>query len=196
MIHDHVYGTIPYGGPFAVGQYAQVDRIFSSTDVENYASLIGDFNPLHQPNSTELLDHPLRRSSESLVHGMLVASLFSRIFGTITPGAVYLQQSLRFVKPVYVGMSVTGRTRIMEIQNFKRKGGIILTCDTLVFYDDDDDDDYHKEDEAHVNDDDDKENNVTWIPKKSSWIITGEAKIWLPLASGQGTTPTAASSNR
>eukprot|EP00529_Nitzschia_sp_RCC80_P037036 CAMPEP_0113444314 /NCGR_PEP_ID=MMETSP0014_2-20120614/2603_1 /TAXON_ID=2857 /ORGANISM="Nitzschia sp." /LENGTH=152 /DNA_ID=CAMNT_0000335323 /DNA_START=1 /DNA_END=457 /DNA_ORIENTATION=+ /assembly_acc=CAM_ASM_000159 len=42
----------------------------------------------------------------SVVHGMLVAALFSSIFGCIAPGCVYLNQTLDFKKPVYVGDTV------------------------------------------------------------------------------------------
>jgi acyl dehydratase len=37
------------------------------------------------------------------MHGMLGASLFSKVFGTLFPGegTIYLKQSLNFLKPMY-----------------------------------------------------------------------------------------------
>ena len=160
-----VQGTIPYGGKgVAVGQSAFVHRTFSEQDVHTFGQLIGDQNPLHTHLKkadipAELRDHHLLQWKQStpslspsssdaitnnhhpswetrpLVHGMLSASLFSCIFGTLVPGAVYLRQNLSFVQPLYADTSVVGRCTIVKIRDWSRrrsKGGVVLTCETTV----------------------------------------------------------------
>lgn len=140
-----VRGSIPAGGNgVAVGQIAETDRSFTAEDISSFGKLVGDENPLHQrwamDNLPDVLEnHPMLSFSDddpkvtrNLVHGMLVSSLFSSIFGTLIPGAVYLKQTLAFSRPVYVDELVTGRITIERIRHWRRKG-LVLTCDTLVF---------------------------------------------------------------
>jgi acyl dehydratase len=65
-----------------------------------------------------------------VVHGMLVACLFTSIFGTIYPGAVYTQQSLDFKRPVYTDMVVVGRVTVQRMRAWKN--GVLVTCDTTA----------------------------------------------------------------
>ena len=151
--HTVVRGSIPAGGNgVAVGQYAASDRVFSAEDVALFGNLVGDPNPLHTQWDLDHLPallerhpmiHPDKNAegiisndnhptySKILVHGMLVSSLFTSIFGTLIPGAVYLKQSLEFARPVFVGEKVTGTIAIERIRRWRRKG-LILTCDTTV----------------------------------------------------------------
>lgn len=154
-----VTGTIPHGGRgVAVGQFAQVHRAFSQDEVATFGRLVGDENPLHRTwdNNGEIVPdvvrhHPLiswqrdehgGESARAVVHGMLVSSLFSSIFGTLIPGSVYRKQSLDFLKPVYVDEHVLGRVTVTSIRTFPRQQkrprrgaepGVVLTCDTNVF---------------------------------------------------------------
>ena len=141
--HHEISGTIPPGGVgVALGQFAEVERVFTQEDVDKYGRLIDDGNPLHQrwskskvPSLVE--SHPLLvwkedgSSTMPIAHGMLASGLFSCIFGSLIPGAVYLKQTLDFRKPVYVDSVVTGRVSISRIRHWKRKG-LIITCDTKV----------------------------------------------------------------
>lgn len=122
-----------------VDQYIEVDRVFSVDEVAQYARLVGDGNPLHREWSKTgdlpdlIKNHPMvhweKESTKVLVHGMLASSLFSCLFGRHIPGAVYLQQSLDFRRPVYAKEVVTARVIVTRIR--KRKGRI-LTCNTVV----------------------------------------------------------------
>ncbi len=73
---------------------------FSQDEVNRFAEVTGDKNPVH-------LDAAYAANTmfkKPIMHGMLSASLFSKVFGTLFPGegTIYLKQSLAFLKPMYV----------------------------------------------------------------------------------------------
>ena len=84
----------------AIGQAYSVKFSFNQDNVIAFAEVTGDKNPVHLDESyaaTTIFKKPI-------VHGMLGASLFSKVFGTIFPGegTIYLNQTLNFLKPMYV----------------------------------------------------------------------------------------------
>lgn len=74
------------------------------------------------------------QNARPLVHGILVSSLFSSIFGSLAPGCVYLNQSLQFEKPVFANDRVLARLEIEKVRKW-RKGGLVLQCKTTVAVD-------------------------------------------------------------
>jgi 3-oxoacyl-[acyl-carrier protein] reductase len=97
----------------SVGDAFSIERTFTQSDVQQFAALSGDFSPLHvdmnYASTTEF--------GSCVVHGILLASLFSQLVGMHIPGkhALYLGQDLSFRKPVLVGerlkasIKVTGK---------------------------------------------------------------------------------------
>jgi acyl dehydratase len=73
---------------------------FSQDEVNRFAEVTGDRNPVH--TDPEYAAKSMFR--RPIMHGMLSASLFSKVFGTLFPGegTIYLKQSLNFLKPMYV----------------------------------------------------------------------------------------------
>lgn len=126
-----VTGNVPRGGVgIAAGQIAKSRRRFTLEDVRAFADLIQDPNPLHQSSddSSETNDDTV-----VVVHGMLVASLFSHIFGTLIPGTVYRQQSLKFRQYVHVHDTIVGEVRVLKIRSLPRKDLRIVKCATTVY---------------------------------------------------------------
>lgn len=85
---------------FKPGMQSSYIRKISESDVHRYAEITGDDNPLH-------IDKEFSEKSifkKQVVHGMLVASFFSKIFGTQFPGngCIYLAQEISFKKPVFL----------------------------------------------------------------------------------------------
>jgi len=116
---------------FTVGrEYRETIKITDDM-VRKFAELTGDMNPLH-------LDESFARKSrfgKRICHGMLVASMISRIMGMNFPGpgTVIVKQLLKYRAPVYVDETVEVRVTVLEINSDKKR--IIL--DTPVYKKDD-----------------------------------------------------------
>ncbi|MFM4703564.1 MaoC family dehydratase [Aeromonas bivalvium] len=110
-----------------VGQKARLTKRFGAAEVEAFAALSEDFNPLH-------LDPAFAASTvfeRPIVHGMLLASLFSGLLGQQLPGegSIYLGQSLSFKQPVFVGDEVTAEVEVISLREDKP----IATLATRIF---------------------------------------------------------------
>jgi len=101
--------------------------LHTSTSRNALSSQIPNVNVLQQAGLVEFQDNITR----PLVHGMLVSSLFSSMFGSLLPGCVYTTQSIKFVAPVFVEDRVWGRIRVDRIRS-TRRGGQLWQCDTSV----------------------------------------------------------------
>ena len=100
-----------------VGDKASLKKKFTEDEVRQYAELSTDKNPLH-------LDKEFGAASifgQRIVHGMLVASLFSGLMGMQLPGegSIYLGQTLTFKAPVGIGEEVTASVEIIKIRDDK-----------------------------------------------------------------------------
>jgi acyl dehydratase len=89
----------------AVGDRAVLERTLSWEDIELFAVVSGDVNPAH-------VDPEYARSDmfhAIVAHGMWGASLISTLLGTRLPGpgTIYLEQTLRFRRPVTIGDMIT-----------------------------------------------------------------------------------------
>ena len=97
--------AIRYFDDISKGMSATVSNIINERDVVAFAEITGDKNPIH-------LDADYARASifgQRVSHGMLVAGLISAVFGCKFPGKgwIYVNQSLQFKKPVFIGEMVT-----------------------------------------------------------------------------------------
>ena len=102
-------GGRPMAEPLGPGDRASIDHTFTAADVEAFARLSGDDNPIH-------LDRDAARSAgfdREVVHGVLVTSLISRLLGTRLPGpgTILLGQQLRYLRPVHPGDPSPGQRR-------------------------------------------------------------------------------------
>ncbi|MFO7968903.1 MAG: MaoC family dehydratase [Bacillota bacterium] len=90
-----------------VGDSASTKKVFIEKDVLAFAKISTDFNPAHVDK-----EYPKKTIfKKQIVHGMLVGSLFSAIFGVQLPGlgSIYTKQSLKFIKPVYFGDEIEAK---------------------------------------------------------------------------------------
>ncbi len=110
-----------------VGDTASLTRTFMQSDVETFALMSGDVNPSHVDADFAASD----RFHEVVAHGMWSAALISTVLGTELPGpgTVYLDQSLKFRKPVFLGDSVRVTVTVTTIDtNAAHAPRVTLQC--------------------------------------------------------------------
>jgi len=126
----HIQGTLLTKGP-VVGATAKVTHHFNKTSVFTYSQLCGDNNPIH-------LDTEFAKTTKfgkPIVHGMLVSSLFSTLFGRSISSSIYVDQTLQFKAPVFVGSTVTAEIVVTKVES--RRSTMLITCTTQVTRDED-----------------------------------------------------------
>jgi len=99
------------------GDSAEITKTIEQADVDAFADLTGDHNPVHVDEEFAKTTRFERR----IVHGMLTASLISSVLANKLPGegSVYLGQTLQFLKPVFPGDVITARVTVKEIREDK-----------------------------------------------------------------------------
>jgi 3-hydroxybutyryl-CoA dehydratase len=110
----------------SVGQAAEFAKTVTETDVVLYAGITGDLNPAH----IDTVAAEAGRFGGRIAHGMLSAGFISAVLGTRLPGpgTIYLSQSLRFVRPVRIGDTVTARAEVVELFPAKRRVRLATRC--------------------------------------------------------------------
>lgn len=75
---------------------------FTQNQVVQFAALTGDNNPLHL-DAEYAATTPFKRP---IIHGMLGATVFTKVLGTEFPGhgSIYLNQTIDFLRPMFVDM--------------------------------------------------------------------------------------------
>jgi len=97
-----------------VGDTAEISKTITESDIEAFAEVTGDRNPVH-------LDEEFAKTTRfgrRIAHGMLTASLISSVLANQLPGegSVYLGQTLQFVAPVFPGDEITARVTVTEVR--------------------------------------------------------------------------------
>ena len=110
-----------------VGQTAEMSRVVGAADIEAFAEVSGDNNPVH-------LDEAYAKTTtfgERIAHGMLSGAYISAILGTRLPGpgCIYLSQSLRFRRPVRIGDLVVARVVVKTLDAARAHVTLETSCD-------------------------------------------------------------------
>lgn len=101
-----------------VGDTGSFTKTITEADVLHFADASGDHNPLH-------LDEEYARGTRfghRIAHGVLSAGVISAALGSELPGlgTIFVELHVRFLKPVFIGDTVTARIMVSEIVNPKR----------------------------------------------------------------------------
>ncbi len=104
---------------FEVGQRASFTKTFTEDDLRRFIDITGDVNPLH-------VDEEFARTTRfrgRVLQGMLTASIFSTMVGMLLPGtgAIYRSQTLKFLRPVRIGETVTAHFIVRSIDRAKHR---------------------------------------------------------------------------
>lgn len=115
-----------YLDELSLGQSAQMVRTVTEADIVQFAEVSGDNNPVH-------LDEAFAAQTPfktRIAHGMLSAAYISAVIGTQLPGpgTIYMQQALRFKRPVKIGDEVTTVATITEIDPVKGRVSLDTVC--------------------------------------------------------------------
>ena len=108
----------------SIGQTASYSRQISAEDIQLFAAVSGDVNPVH-------LDAGYAATTpfgEPIAHGMLSGALVSAALAMELPGpgSVYIKQSLTFRLPVKIGDTVTIKLEVTEKKD--RRRFVTLDC--------------------------------------------------------------------
>ena len=107
-----------YFEDLATEMSAAVSKLITERDVETFAALSTDTNPIHLSDEFAAQTRFKRR----IAHGLLTASLISAVLGTKLPGpgAIYVSQDLKFTAPVYLGDVVTATVTLVALDSLYR----------------------------------------------------------------------------
>lgn len=124
-----------------LGMRASSTRTFTDADLEEYADLTGDKNPLFR--SAEITR--AAGYADRLIPGPLLSGMFSDLLGTKLPGrgTGWMKQKNRFTHPAYIGQALTATVEIVrlradkELVNLKstvtaEDGTVVCDGETLV----------------------------------------------------------------
>lgn len=109
-----------------IGMSESYSQTISEADVKAYAGISGDRNPVHMDDEYA----EKSRYKKRIAHGMISSSFFSALFGTKLPGpgCVYVNQSLNFKRPVYIGDTVTAIITVTKIDEIKSRVYFDTVC--------------------------------------------------------------------
>ncbi len=96
-----------------IGKTAESKRKFSEADIRHFAEVTGDRNPIH-------LDAEYAKTTlfgQRIAHGFLIGATISELIASKLPGpgSIYLQQTMEFLKPVFINDEITTRVEVIEI---------------------------------------------------------------------------------
>ncbi len=109
-----------------VGDTAQISKTITESDIELFARVTGDFNPVH-------LDQAYAEKTMfkgRIAHGALSTGFLSTVLGNILPGhgTIYLSQEAKFLSPVRIGDTITAKVEVIELNLEKNRAKFRTTC--------------------------------------------------------------------
>jgi len=112
-----------------VGQQATFTKRVTQAEIDQFAQVTGDNNPVH-------IDEEWAAASSfkgRISHGLLTAGLISATIGTHLPGpgTIYMSQTLRWTAPVRSGDLLTCTVTVKELVPEKNRAILttIVTCE-------------------------------------------------------------------
>lgn len=110
----------------AVGDSAQITRRVTDGDISAFVDAVGDHNPVHADREYAATT-PFK---EPIAPGIWTAGLISAVIGTRLPGpgAIYLSQDLKFLKPVKAGDSISARVEVLEVNRERNRVRLRTVC--------------------------------------------------------------------
>ncbi|MFV0389538.1 MAG: MaoC family dehydratase [Pyrinomonadaceae bacterium] len=94
--------------------------------VKGFAKISGDYNPLH-------LDEDFAKATQfgkRIAHGMISGALISAVLGDEMKdlNVIYLSQTMKFLKPVFIDDTVTVTATVTEVRDDKPIATVETIC--------------------------------------------------------------------
>jgi 3-hydroxybutyryl-CoA dehydratase len=110
----------------SVGMTHQTEHVITEKDIELFAEVSGDRNPLH-------MDEAFAKKTafgQRIAHGALTASYISGILGNDLPGpgSIFVGLNMRFRRPVYIGSHVTVKVEVTEMKERGNRVTLKVSC--------------------------------------------------------------------
>ena len=109
-----------------IGDSASISKTIAETDVYLFAGITGDFNPVHINEAAA--GNTIFKGR--IAHGILSAGFLSAVLAMKLPGpgTIYLEQDLKFTKPVRIGDTVTATCTVTALDTNKNIAKLATTC--------------------------------------------------------------------
>ena len=109
-----------------IGQKAEYVRTITEHDIELFAEVSGDLNPVH-------MDEKYAKNTMfkgRIAHGMLSVSFISTTLANQLPGpgTIYLKQEVFFKRPVRIGDTITTQVEVINKNEEKKRLSLKTTC--------------------------------------------------------------------
>jgi 3-hydroxybutyryl-CoA dehydratase len=104
---------------FRIGDAATFSKTITDADILLFAAVSGDNYPLHMDAEYA----KTTRFGQRAAHGMLTASLLSTVVGMLLqrPGGIYVEQAIRFKRPVFIGDTLSATAAVVELIPQRRR---------------------------------------------------------------------------
>jgi acyl dehydratase len=108
------------------GDFAELSRHVDLARIGEFVEAVGDYNPIHSDSEFAAATS----FQEPIAPGVFTAGLISAVIGTQLPGpgAIYLSQTLRFVRPVKPGDTITARVEVLEVLRDRNRVRLTTVC--------------------------------------------------------------------
>ena len=113
-----------------IGQNATIVKTVSAEDVNLFVQITGDNNPLHTDQA--YAENTVFKGL--IAPGVLTAGLISAAIAVHLPGpgSIYLEQTLRFLSPVYHGDTITATVEVLSKIIEKKRVTLRTVCTNQV----------------------------------------------------------------
>jgi 3-hydroxybutyryl-CoA dehydratase len=110
----------------SLGMTHETHHVITEKDIELFAEVSGDRNPLH-------MDEEFAKKTafgQRIAHGALTASYISGILGNDLPGpgSIFVGLNMRFRRPVYIGSNVIVRVEVTEMIERGNRVTLKVSC--------------------------------------------------------------------
>lgn len=109
-----------------VGDHAEFARRVEQEHIAGLVEAVGDYNPIHSDPAFAAAT----AFKEPIAPGVFTAGLISAVIGTQLPGpgAIYLSQTLKFLRPVRPGDTITARAEVLEVIHERNRIRLATIC--------------------------------------------------------------------